>query len=177
MRFFKYSLIFVIFIGISCQDVKHVSKPNNLIPQDKMVDILTEIVLVNSARNYNKVMLEKSGIKPNQYIYQKFAIDSVQFEKSNEYYSENYNDYVSIFDKVKDSLDALKEHYNKLTEEEKKIEDSLNKIKLDKNRPDLKKEIDSIEVEVDSIAKDSADAAILDSIKAKETTRLRKATR
>ena len=33
-------------------------KPKNLISEDKMVDILTEMSLVNAARNYNKILLK-----------------------------------------------------------------------------------------------------------------------
>ncbi|WBL25953.1 DUF4296 domain-containing protein [Zunongwangia sp. HGR-M22] len=159
MRFLKNSLIFLIFIGFSCQDVKHVSKPDNLIPMDKMVDILTEIVLVNSARNYNKIKLEQTGLKPDKYIYEKFSIDSVQFQKSNAYYSENYNDYVGIFDRVKDTLDTLKEHYNKLEEQEKAVKDSIKEKKLDKEAREIEDTIESIkEDKRTSVQKNRADS-------------------
>ncbi len=100
-------------------------KPKNLIPEDKMVDILTEMAIVNAARNYNKIMLEQTGIKPDQYIYDKFAIDSVQFEKSNAYYTEKYDDYERVFDKVKDSLQSLKTHFDELIAEENRVKDSI----------------------------------------------------
>jgi len=166
MRFIKYGIILIIFIGLSCQDVKHMDKPKNLIPEDKMVDILTEMALLNAARNYNKIMLEQTGIKPDQYIYEKFGIDSVQFEKSNAYYTEKYDDYERVFDKVKDSLQSLKAHFDELVEEEKRVKDSINKAKMEKNRPEFKKETDT--VEVDSIKIDSVftgDTKKLDSLK------------
>ena len=153
MRLVKYGIIFIFLIGLSCQDVNYMDKPKNLIPEDKMVDVLTEMALVNAARNYNKIMLQQTGIKPDQYIYDKFGIDSIQFEKSNAYYTEEYDDYERIFDKVKDSLQSLKLHFDELIEEENRVKDSINKIKREKNRPELKKEIDS--VEVDSTTKDS----------------------
>lgn len=128
MKQIQIIVFLVLFLGISCQDVKHVERPDNLIPEDKMAEVLTEVALLNAARNYNKFLLEQSGLKPNEYIYNKFDIDSVQFEKSNAYYTENYNEYESIYEKVKDSLETLKTIYEERKKQEKK-NDSLQKIK------------------------------------------------
>ena len=170
MKLVKYGIIFFFFIGLSCQDVRYMDKPKNLIPEDKMVDILTEMALVNAARNYNKILLEQTGIKPDQYIYDKFEIDSVQFEKSNAYYTEKYDDYQRVFDKVKDSLLSLKTHFDELIEEEKRVEDSINKAKIEQNRSELKKEIDSVEVDrtkIDSAFTKAKRTKSLDSLQKK----------
>ena len=167
MRLIKYAVVFILSIGLSCQDVNYMDKPKNLISEDKMVDILTEMSLVNAARNYNKILLEQTGIKPDQYIYDKFGIDSVQFEKSNAYYTEKYDDYERIFDKVKDSLQSLKTHFDELVEEEKRVQDSINKVRREKNRPEFKKEIDSVEVDttkVDTILTEADRTNRLDSL-------------
>lgn len=179
MKLVKYSIIFIVFIGLSCQDVNHMGKPKNLIPEDKMVDILTEMAIVNAARNYNKIMLEQTGIKPDQYIYDKFAIDSVQFEKSNAYYTEKYDDYERVFDKVKDSLQSLKTHFDELIAEENRVKDSINKAKREKSRPEFKKQLDSLEVDstkIDSVSIEGKklldslkqDNKVLDSLNGKE---------
>ena len=169
MKLFKYSIIFIVFIGLACQDVDHMSKPKNLIPENKMVNVLTEMALINAARNYNKVMLEQTGIKPDQYIYDKFGIDSIQFEKSNAYYTENYDDYERVFDKVKDSLQSLKTYIDEVVAEEKRVEDSIKKAKREKDRPEFKKQVDSTEVDstvIDSISIEGE--KILDSLKQNE---------
>ena len=121
-------------------------KPDDLIPEDKMIDVLTELSLVHAARNYNKFKLENTGINPDEYIYEKFDIDSLQFEKSNDYYSEQYTQYERIYDSVKARLQIMKSRLDSIREVEVRIEDSIKRVKKDSLR--MK---DSLNVEVDSI--------------------------
>ena len=129
-----------------------------------MVEVLTELSLVNAARNYNKQKLEETGIKPEEYIYEKFDIDSLQFERSNDYYTEKYDQYERIYDSVKVRLQILKTRLDSLREIEVRIEDSIKLAKKDslkaldslsvdslktgslksKKRDSLKKDIDSL---------------------------------
>ena len=134
--------------SISCQDLQKTEEPDDLIPEDKMVDVLTEMALMYAARNYNKQKLESTGIEPDDYIYEKFNIDSLQFERSNNYYAGQVNQYERIYDSVKLRLQVLKTRLDSIREVEVKIEDS---IKL--AQKDSIKALDS--VEVDSIKIDS----------------------
>lgn len=118
-RIFVPILISLFFF--SCQNVEKVKKPDNLISEDKMVDIITELSLLHSARNYNKTKFESTGIDPDSFIYKKYNIDSLQFEQSNNYYADNYVRYEDIYSRVKDRLQAMKVEY-----------DSLRKIEMDR---------------------------------------------
>ncbi|EDM43663.1 hypothetical protein SCB49_08733 [unidentified eubacterium SCB49] len=130
MKGFYY--IAILFLAIGCQSVKYPEKPDNLIPQDKMVQVLTEVYLSNAARtNIRKV--RESGYKLDSMLYVKFDIDSSQFAKSHAYYSANIEDYLTMFDNVKLNLekirvgaDSLKAVYTK----RKKIKDSIKKDSL-----------------------------------------------
>ena len=99
-----------------------------------MVDVLTEIALLNAARNYNKQKLESTGIDPHEYIFEKFNIDSVQFEQSNNYYAEQYSDYERIYDSVKVRLQIIKTRLDSLRDIEIRIEDSIKLAKKDSLR-------------------------------------------
>ncbi len=121
-------------------------KPDDLIPEDKMIDVLTELSLVHAARNYNKFKLENTGINPDEYIYEKFDIDSLQFEKSNDYYSEQYTQYERIYDSVKSRLQIMKSRLDSIREVEVRIEDSIKRVKKDSLRTK-----DSLNIEVDSV--------------------------
>ncbi|PTX44553.1 uncharacterized protein DUF4296 [Christiangramia gaetbulicola] len=156
--------LFLFIVLASCQDLEKTEKPDDLIPEDKMVEVLTELSLVNAARNYNKQKLEETGIKPKEYIYEKFDIDSLQFERSNDYYTEKYDQYERIYDSVKVRLQILKTRLDSLREIEVRIEDSIKLAKKDslkaldslsvdslktgslksKKRDSLKKDIDSL---------------------------------
>ncbi len=129
----KHTFLFFILLvfTVSCQDLKKTEKPEDLIPEAKMVDVLTELSLLHAARNFNKQKLEETGIKPEEYIYKRFNIDSLQFERSNNYYSEQYSQYERIYDSVKVRLQVIKSRLDALREIEVKIEDSIKQARKD----------------------------------------------
>ncbi|APG60465.1 DUF4296 domain-containing protein [Christiangramia salexigens] len=137
--FKRFFLIAVLIFSYSCQDLEKMEKPANLIPEAEMIDILTELSLVHAARNYNKSKLEKTGIKPDQYIFDKFGIDSLQFQQSSDYYAEQYSQYDRIYDSVKARVQIMKIRLDSLREIEVRIEDSLRTA-----RQDSLKTLDSI---------------------------------
>lgn len=152
MRFFSIILLLV-FFG-SCQDVERTRKPENLIPEDRMVDVLTEISLVHGARSYNKQMLEQTGLKPEEYIWRKFDIDSAQFARSNDYYARNYQQYQQIYERVKLRLENLKITYDSLREEEERRRDSILARQPEDSLRDSNRR-ERGEFEIDSILPDS----------------------
>lgn len=113
----------------SCQDIKTSEKPEDLISESKMIDIISELAIFNSARNFNKTTLEKTGLKPKEYIYNKFKVDSLQFERSNNYYAENYMSYERIYDSVRNRLETMKVKLDSIRDAEIKVEDSLKLLK------------------------------------------------
>src|SRR5690554_5100183 len=113
---------------VSCQSVDRMKKPKDLIPQDKMVDVLVEVSLLQAARNYNKVMLEEKGIDPERYIWEKYDIDSLQFATSSQYYAENYRQYERIYDRAKEQLEVYRVHYDSLEQLARQERDSLRAI-------------------------------------------------
>ena len=118
----KYWLIFILaFSMVSCQNVKYPEKPKNLIPKDKMAEVLTEAYLANAARSIDNKSMLANGALIDSLLYAKFGIDSLQFLKSNDYYATNVNAYMEIFEKVEanliryeGNLDSIREaNYNK----------------------------------------------------------------
>lgn len=127
-------LIFICFSVISCQEIDKADKPDNLIPEDKMIDILTELSIVNAARNFNKQKLEDLGINPDEYIYNKYKIDSLQFERSSDYYADNYLEYDRMYDSVKVRVERLKTKLDSLRDIEIAIRDSIAAVKKDSTK-------------------------------------------
>lgn len=125
------SLLIVFVFFLSCDKGK-ISKPENLIPESKMVDIIVDMTMMNSGQGLNKALLEREGIIPADYVFAKYEIDSIQFAASNEYYAHNIDTYKAIYSRVKLQLDDKKKFYKKLSEEEakaKKKQDSINVVK------------------------------------------------
>lgn len=140
-------VVFLLLISFSCQDLDKTERPNDLIPEGKMIDVLTEIALLNAARNYNKQKLESTGIDPEEFIFKRFNIDSLQFERSNDYYSEQYSDYERIYDSVKVRLQIIKTRMDSLREIEVRIEDSIKLAIKDSLRALDTLKLDSVKVD------------------------------
>ncbi len=129
-RFLVYILIS--FFVLSCSDIDKPKKPDNLISKSKMIDIITDISLVNAAKGVNKNLLNKKGINPQKYIFQKYTIDSIQFAENSNYYAYDVKEYEDIYLQVKQRLEAQKAKYQELEEKEKKEKDSIRKAKRKK---------------------------------------------
>lgn len=120
-------LLFSLFLLLgACQNVENPDKPENLIPESKMVDVLTDLSIMYAARNYNKSLFERTGITPSEEIYTKYEIDSLQFERSNDYYSNNYVQYEGIYNAVKARLELMQKSLDSIYEIEREMEDSVS---------------------------------------------------
>ncbi len=109
MKFLKY-LVIIGLIFISCKSVTDVEKPEDLIPEPEMVDILVDLHLASSTYNINNKQALK-GVNYISIVKDKYGIDSVKFEKSNAYYASNVDTYLKMFKKVESRINALKKNY------------------------------------------------------------------
>ncbi|APX99258.1 hypothetical protein BWR22_02685 [Lacinutrix venerupis] len=133
----------------SCFNVEKPEKPKNLITEDNMVNILVDMAIMSSAKGVNKSKIEKNGIVPDQYIYDKNNTDSLTFAESNAYYAYDIKKYDIIYNRVKDSLTAIREGYKEILEKEKaekKIKDSIKnaKAKIEKGKNLNNKQLKSL---------------------------------
>lgn len=94
----------VLFLSVGCGK-SVVEKPDNLIEEGKMVDIIYDLSLLESIKSQKPIVLEENHINPNTYIYKKYKIDSLQFAKSNQYYSSDLGNYKKIYEKVAKRLE------------------------------------------------------------------------
>ena len=127
----KVFLVMITLFFMSCNNLD-MKKPSNLIPENQMVEILYDLVLMNSAKSVNKQLLEKNIQNPQAYIYKKYNIDSLQFVESNAYYSFKSDVYKSIYEKLELKLTTQKTAHEALVKEKKRVKDSIRKSKLPK---------------------------------------------
>ena len=125
----KYILFALLIISCKKGDIGRPKMPDNLINKDSMVEIIYDISLINSAKGVNKKLIESKGIIPQDYIYKKHNIDSLQFTLSNEHYAYDLKTYENIYNNVKSKLEKDKDHFQTIIDAEQKVKDSLNKIK------------------------------------------------
>ena len=107
MRYLAVILSF--FLLLACQHVERPEPPEDLIALDVMADIMTDVYLGNSAKSVNNKIIRQSGMKLDSFIYTKYKIDSMQFVRSNTYYTSNLDAYKQLFEAVEQKLIVLKE--------------------------------------------------------------------
>ncbi len=111
-----------------CQTIERNKKPENLIPEDKMVEVLIDVHLFNAAKSVNRLPLQQTGMTPHQFIYEKHDIDSLTYEQSNAYYGADLNTYEEIHAKVKVQLELRKTVVDTSIARKKRAQDSLKFI-------------------------------------------------
>ena len=110
------------------------NKPENLIPKEKMTDVLYDMYILNASKNLNKIQFENNHLNPEQYIFEKYDIDSIKFTESNTYYSNNLELYKEITSEVKTRIETKKEEIDTLLKRER-IEKKRKRDSI-KNLPD-----------------------------------------
>ena len=114
----------LIMLIISCSDQ---SSSTDLMSEQQMVDFLLDINIINSSRAYrNNSDLNYYNIK-DTFLYKKHNIDSMQFVKSNSYYSSKPKQYLRIYSELQKKMKFIKDSIEiELNKETKKITDSLS---------------------------------------------------
>lgn len=151
-------VIFGFLLLLSCQDIEEVERPNDLIPESQMVEILTDLSLLNSAKNYNKRLLEESGLRPDEYLYSKHNIDSARLAQSTRYYASNSTQIENIYKRVQDNLNRMRVELEKIQAEEIRIKDSIqalqpqDSLRRDITADSLRRDTTAIKPVPDSLA-------------------------
>ncbi len=128
MNLKKYILHIIILLFVfSCDNSDKPKKPDNLIAKEQMVNIMYDAFILNSAKGVNKRVLEKNGVFPEDYIFEKYNIDSTQFVLSNNYYAYDAKVYESIMNDIKKKINKENKIYKDLLA----IEDAAKKKKKD----------------------------------------------
>lgn len=109
----KISFLLLAMLLVSCAE-KLVEQPEDLIPKDKMTNMLYDIAILTAGKNTSRATLVDRGIKTMDYIYKKYKIDSVQFVKSDLYYASRPAEYEAIYTEVE----------TRLTDEKNRIQDA-----------------------------------------------------
>lgn len=128
-----FLLVVAMLMLSSCAE-ELVEKPDNLIPEDKMVAVIKEMAIVNAAKATNLSKLRENGVDPTSFIFKKFEIDSAQFVDSDRYYASKPLRYENMYKKVESDL----ENQRLKLETEKRIRDSLSVVEKSKKNINIK---------------------------------------
>lgn len=127
-----FILSITILLFTSCESSELNIAPKDLIPEDTMVLMLTDIHLVEGAKVGRKIMGD-TVLMDVYYrkIFDKYQIDKVKFEESFRFYSNDPKKMDGLYASVIDNLNQLQKNapdWRKQDELKKSLNDSTNKI-------------------------------------------------
>lgn len=102
MRILGLVLVLVLLAG--CKE-KLIEPPADLIPQDRMTEMLYDLAVLNGIKSTNQSLLKNYEIETMPYLYEKYEVDSVQFVLSDQYYASMPQVYQSIYQEVQQRLE------------------------------------------------------------------------
>lgn len=116
--------IFCSFLFWSCTSNTIYKKPENLIPKDSMILLLTDMHIAASAK-FMKNKNQERDINYLTLIYENYKIDSTRFKISNIYYTSKFEEYNTILQEVKKNL----QNQRNALDEQLKVRDSLTNFR------------------------------------------------
>ncbi|MFC4220972.1 DUF4296 domain-containing protein [Flagellimonas marina] len=137
----KKAILFIFgLLFLACGE-KVVEEPENLIPKEKMTDILYDLAILNATKSSFSSVFEKTGIDIMEFLYEKYDIDSIQFAESDLYYASVPLEYQSIYEDIDARIERRKEAMEKATtrrndsirEAQNKRRDSIQALQKEKD--------------------------------------------
>lgn len=114
----KMILIFIAIVCFSCDVNTAIEKPENIIDPQIMEDILFDLILMKAIRNSDYIKNEHKKYFANQYIFEKYGIDSIQIAQNQSYYTKNPKFLKKIYEKMQARTTRLKDSIDSLTQRE-----------------------------------------------------------
>jgi len=97
-------LIGLLSVVVACKE-QVLQKPVSLIPEDKMVEILTDIAIYQAIDVYDPQKLTTNNVKLDQFVFNKYKVNAKLIETSNKYYASDAEGYKKLYAKVIDNLE------------------------------------------------------------------------
>ncbi|UGS23428.1 DUF4296 domain-containing protein [Flavobacterium channae] len=103
------NIVFLFFslLVLSCSK-NPVPKPDNLLDEDVMVDIIYDISVLQATDGSMPNKLFENNIKMDQYIFEKYKIDSLTYRQNQNYYAADARKYKKIYKRVIERLEEEK---------------------------------------------------------------------
>lgn len=111
------NIIFVLGVALIFASCKNevMTKPKNLIEQDKMVAIIYDLAILEAMRSQPQQPGETNNVvNPKTYVFKKYRIDSLQFAESNHYYASDIGNYKKMYDEVKTRIETQQKQIDAL---------------------------------------------------------------
>jgi hypothetical protein len=123
----RYLTVLFCLLVISCGN-KLMEEPENLIPREKMSDILYDMALLDAIDNSYPQVLSENDLKVMEFLFKKYGIDSLQFVQSDLYYASVPADYQKIYEAVEERLTQKRDSISEVIRQgQSQASDSLDR--------------------------------------------------
>ena len=110
--------LLIFFAG--CEEKELVPKPENLIPEETYVKVITELQLLDAWVYTSEEVLNPDSIM--QEMFSSYEITEAQFEQSHAYYQSNPENHLARVDSVLSILEKEQKKMNQLSDDEADFE-------------------------------------------------------
>lgn len=126
----KICYILLLTTLFSCTSNTIFKKPEDLIEKEIMIDLLTDLTIATVAKKEQNIY-GKRNVDYTQLVFEKYGIDTVQFKRSNFYYTSRIDDYQAIYLEVEKRIERQNALFKTLRKEKDSLKkDRIRKIKL-----------------------------------------------
>lgn len=133
MRSFLYIVVIALFFGGCKRNI--VPKPDHFLDAKQMEQLLYDLALLESIKNYDAQYLDSLQGTPQEYIYNKYGTDSIAIAQNMIYYASFPKIYDQIVHNVdtrlkeqRDSLQAMQNRPTPKSESKQPELDQINKV-------------------------------------------------
>lgn len=107
-------LLFCCILLLNCENTKD-SNTNAPIPKDKMKVVLTDLYLAEAAANLHKITNDSALMPHKSYyfdeIFEKHNVTQQQYEEAYEYYTDEPELFLEIYNEMYSEIDSLRESF------------------------------------------------------------------
>jgi hypothetical protein len=109
MKLFLTLFIFCVF-GASCDNGNKIKIPKDILCQDTMVEVITDVHLVQAAQRMSMVIdtADTGAFTSFNYVWKKHNLTEAQYKKNLDFYTHNPAILDSIYEKVLNNLSKQK---------------------------------------------------------------------
>jgi hypothetical protein len=100
-------MFLLLVFTFSCAEIGDNRSPDDLIPAEQMSAIMADIIIMKNIKRESSYIKEKENLLVQEYLFEKYGIDSLQLANSQSYYAKNPKKYVPIFKMVENHLKKL----------------------------------------------------------------------
>ncbi|KQC32619.1 hypothetical protein AAU57_04220 [Nonlabens sp. YIK11] len=99
----------ILFWLAGCQNIEKSPKPDDFYGDDKMIEIMTDLYLMEASMTTNRVTFTDLKVLPHEFIYDKYETDSLTFAENLEYYTDRNDKYLELMEQVKTKMEVLRD--------------------------------------------------------------------